>query len=373
MVIGKKHDCFFYKLRLTLVSAQFITDNKLQSVNHRRSIEILECHWLNELNEKLALRPPSWIPKVTNPTLVYKQQDVFLKNAKLQRNFMFFLTLLLGNLMPVKGHEWILTKPKTPCNATVLNKINKQNKTISLPTYPNFLGLASGNKGIFLFGLTLSSNSEVRSLTCRRCDSDTWDLNLMSYPRDKITPRIFLSTLRVKFCENMALCFIPGCDNEESHYMEPWLNDSIPMNTDNLNFKPYSSCHKALKILLQERSAKDRIFFTISFTQEKFFVFNLMLHLQWNLLCDRQWIWDSSESMFMLGVAVGTLIAGVLSDSFLILLYLFPPKELEERRHSSFRVSGKKVEMKLLSSSTCGAEVFAKYVLENPYITLEKS
>ncbi|KAG1660061.1 G protein-coupled receptor kinase 2 [Nymphon striatum] len=35
------------------------------------------------------------------------------------------------------------------------------------------------------------------------------------------------------------------------------------------------------------------------------------------------------------------------------------------------RVSGKEVEMKLLFSSMCGAEVFAKHVLENPYITLE--
>ncbi|KAG1654967.1 hypothetical protein GQR58_024765 [Nymphon striatum] len=36
-------------------------------------------------------------------------------------------------------------------------------------------------------------------------------------------------------------------------------------------------------------------------------------------------------------------------------------------------VSGKEVEMRLLFSSTCGAEVFAKHILENQYITIEKS
>lgn len=115
-------------------------------------------------------------------------------------------------------------------------------------------------------------------------------------------------------------CFINNCDTSGSHYNEPWLPYTVPAEYDLSKHEVYSQCQMfAVKNNSTSICASGE--FTNGTSPCYSWVwdnsdFQSTTVSTWNMVCSDSWKVSFSESSFMAGVLVGSLMFGAISDRF---------------------------------------------------------
>uniref|UniRef100_T1JLS1 Major facilitator superfamily (MFS) profile domain-containing protein n=1 Tax=Strigamia maritima TaxID=126957 RepID=T1JLS1_STRMM len=112
-------------------------------------------------------------------------------------------------------------------------------------------------------------------------------------------------------------CFITDCDNSSSSFMESWVSSCIPESnkTEFNQCQQYEIISNSSYDHCPPLSNTNHLVFCDKWKYDDS-VYESTVVTTWNLVCDDSWLAPLSGSLWMVGVIIGAVVFGDLSDRF---------------------------------------------------------